>query len=662
MDIRTKSVNTIRLLSVDGVERAKSGHPGLPMGAAPTAYALWADHLNFNPKDSKWPNRDRFILSAGHGSMLLYSLLHLFGFNLSMDELKKFRQWGSKTPGHPEYLHTEGVETTTGPLGQGFANGVGMAIGERRLAAQFNTEDFPIINHYTYVLCGDGDLMEGVSYEAASLAGHLGLGKLICLYDDNNITIDGSTSLAFTEDVKGRFEAMGWEVIVVEDGNNLQEISDAIDKGKQNLNKPTLIKIKTTIGYGSPNKAGKAETHGAPLGNDEVILTKKNLGWPLENDFYISQDVEDHFKDLTQNKINEGLKWNKLFEAYREKYPEKSREWDFWHSSMIDSSIFGKDLNEEPGKSIATRSASGIVINKVKDKITNLVGGSADLNSSTKTYLKGLGDFTKDNPKGNNIFFGVREHAMAAMANGIALYGGLRVFASTFLVFSDYMRPSIRLAALMGLPVTYVFTHDSIAVGEDGPTHQPIEHLASLRAIPNLTVIRPADFNETIAGWHRALTSTSRPTALILTRQDLSPIGGSIDGGLKGAYIIRKEETSLPDIILLASGSEVSLAIKAAEILEREGTKVRVVSFTSWEIFDEQNQEYKDEVLPSMVTARVAVEAGSSMGWLKYIGEKGRMVSIDTFGASAPGDVLMEKKGFTVSNIVFAVKTLQNQN
>lgn len=650
--IEELAVNTIRLLAVDGVEAANSGHPGLPMGGAPMAHTLWTRFLRHSPGNPSWPDRDRFVLSAGHGSMLLYAVLHLCGYDLSLDDLKNFRQWGSKTPGHPEYGHTVGVETTTGPLGQGFANAVGMAIAERRLAAEFNKPGFPIVDHYTYVYTGDGCMMEGISAEAASLAGHLKLGRLICLYDDNQITIDGGTEVSFTEDVGKRFEAYGWHVQKVADGTDLEAIAAAIAEAKQVNDRPSLILVRTAIGYGSPNKQGSAEAHGAPLGKDEVRLTKEKLGWPPERDFYVPEDVRDHFAQVKEKLEAARQEWDKLFAAYRAQYPQEAARWDAWHSHEVPDELAADPALWQFDKPAATRASSGQVMQILAKYLPNLVGGSADLNASTKTYLKGLGDFQAGQYNGNNVFFGVREHAMGALVNGMCLHGGLRPYASTFFVFVDYMKPAVRLAALMGLPVVYVFTHDSIGVGEDGPTHQPIEHLANLRSIPNLHVLRPADGRETAAAWLFAVKRTDGPTALILTRQNLPQYRGTGMEALKGAYILEREEGNIPDVILIAGGSEVELAVKAKEYLRVQNVQARVVSMMSWELFAAQPAAYQEQVLPAAVKKRLAIEAGHPMGWERYTGAEGEVLGIDHFGASAPGEVLMEKFGFTVENVV----------
>lgn len=652
MKIEEMAVNTIRFLAVDAVEAANSGHPGLPMGGASMAYVLWTRFLKHCPADPAWPDRDRFVLSAGHGSMLLYALLHLFGYDLSLDDLKNFRQWGSKTPGHPEYGHTPGVETTTGPLGQGFANAVGMAIAERRLAAEFNRPGFPVVDHYTYVYAGDGCMMEGVTAEAASLAGHLGLGRLICLYDDNRITIDGSTELSFTEDTGRRFEAYGWQVLKVADGNDQEAIAAAISEAKMEQSRPSLIMVRTEIGFGSPNKQGRAEAHGAPLGTEEVRLAKVNLGWPEEPTFYVPQEVREHFRGLERRLDLQRKDWELLLAAYRRKHPELAARFNAWLTGEIPEALAQDPSLWQYDKPAATRAISGQVMQVLASYLPNMMGGSADLNASTKTYLAGLGDFQAGSYKGNNIFFGVREHAMGAILNGLALHGGFRPFGSTFLVFFDYMKPAVRLAALMGLPVVYVFTHDSIGVGEDGPTHQPVEQLPNLRSIPNLHVLRPADGRETAAAWLEAIKRKDGPTALILTRQNLPQLPGTGPQAARGGYILGEDDAAEPDIILLASGSEVALALQARQRLAEKGIRARVVSMMSWELFSLQPAEYREQVLPARVRKRLAVEAAHPMGWERFTGAEGDVIGIDRFGASAPGEKLMEKFGLTVENVV----------
>jgi len=649
-------VNTIRILSADGVEKANSGHPGMPMGAAPMAYALWTRFLRHNPLNPTWPDRDRFVLSPGHGSMLLYSLLHLTGYDLSLSDLKNFRQWESKTPGHPEYLLTPGVEITTGPLGQGFAGGVGMAITERFLAAHFNRSDKAIVDHFTYGIVSDGDLMEGVSHEAASLAGHLRLGKLIYLYDDNHISIEGSTDIAFTEDRVTRFKAYGWHVQTVTDGNDLGAIDDAIIKAQEEADKPSLIAIRTHIGYGSPNKEDHPSAHGEPLGKEEIQLTKENLHWPLKPSFIIPEEVKNHFsRTIEKGQTNENL-WQEKLRSYSETFPGLAEEWRRFMGGVFPEG-WDKNIPAFPTdpKEMATRVASGTVLNAIADQIPNLIGGSADLAPSNKTEIKNSYDFQTDAYDGRNLRFGVREHGMGAILNGMALHGGVLPYGGTFLIFSDYMRPAIRLAALMGLKVIYIFTHDSIGLGEDGPTHQPVEQLASLRAIPKLTVIRPCDGNETVEAWKVALESTG-PVALALTRQGVPVLDRTLyppaDNLARGAYILKDAVDKKPDIILIATGSEVHIAIEASERLDHQGVSARVVSMPSWELFDKQDEKYKHQVLPPEIKARVAIEAGISQGWHRYVGDVGRIIALDRFGASAPSKILYEKFGFTPENVV----------
>ncbi|MDM8516905.1 transketolase [Desulfobacterales bacterium HSG16] len=657
------SVTTIRTLSMDGVQAANSGHPGAPMGLAPAAYVLWTRVMKHNPENLTWVNRDRFVLSGGHASMLLYSMMHLSGYGLSLDDLKNFRQWGSKTPGHPEYRETPGVETTTGPLGQGFANAVGMAMAERHLAARFNKSDADdMIDHNTWVMCGDGDLMEGLSSEAASLAGHLGLGKLNVIYDDNDISIEGSTDIAFTEDVRKKFEAFGWQVLIVEDGNDLNAIYDALVNAKEESQKPSIIMLKTQIAYGSPNKQGSADAHGAPLGEDEIRLTKKFYNWPEDKSFYVPDQAREPFAKNLENGKKAESAWNKSFEIYKDKYPEPAKLLanalslelkEGWDADIPD---FSDQTNP-----VATRAASGQVLNAIAANVPELLGGSADLAPSNKTYINKSGEFQKGKYDQRNIRFGVREHAMGSILNGMALHGGILPYGGTFLVFADYMRSPIRLAALMKLPVIYVFTHDSIAVGEDGPTHQPVEHLASLRIIPDLTVIRPADATETAEAWRMAVSQmaesdTNGPVALILSRQKL-PIYdrkdkyGPVSGLRKGAYVLDDCEKTA-DIILIATGSEVSLAVAAKEQLAEKNISARVVSAPSWELFDKTSAEYKESVLPADVKVRLGIEAGVSFGWHRYVGDSGDVIGIDRFGASAPGNVNLEKFGFSVDNVV----------
>ena len=656
--IDTTCVNAIRVLSADAIQKANSGHPGLPLGAAPIAYELWANHMNHNAKDPKWANRDRFILSAGHGSMLLYSLLHLYGYGLTLDDIKQFRQDGSLTPGHPEYAHTTGVEATTGPLGAGLGMAVGMAMAEAHLAAVFNKPDYPVVDHYTFALCGDGCLMEGISSEALSLAGTLGLSKLVILYDSNSISIEGSTDLAFTENVQARMAAFGFQTITVEDGTDMDAIGKAIEEAKADKEHPSFITIKTQIGYGCPAKQGSADAHGSPLGEENVVAMKKNLNWPKpEETFYVPDEVYTHYEELSRKAAAAEKDWQKLFDAYVAAFPDMKAKWDAFHSDIDAEAL----LNDEEfwayeDKPQATRSLSGTMINRLKDRIPQLFGGSADLAPSNKTEMKGEGSFGKADYSGRNIHFGVRELAMGAMTNGLALHGGVRPYAGTFFVFSDYMKPMIRLAALMGLPTTYVLTHDSIGVGEDGPTHEPIEQLAMLRSIPNVNVFRPADATETAAGWYLAVTSQKTPTALVLTRQTLPQLAGSSKDALKGAYVIADASKAVPDAIIMASGSEVELAVNAKAELAKSGIDVRVVSMPCLELFEQQDEAYKEQVFPKAVRARVAVEAASDFGWGKYVGLDGATVSMKSFGASAPAGTLFKKFGFTTENVVETVK------
>ena len=657
-NIEELSVNAIRVLSADAIQKAKSGHPGLPLGAAPAAYELWARHMNHNPKNPEWKNRDRFVLSGGHGSMLLYSLLHLFGYgDLSIDDIKNFRQLDSKTPGHPEYGHTVGIEATTGPLGQGMAMAVGMAMAEAHLAAVFNKDGYNVVDHYTYVLGGDGCMMEGISSESFSLAGTLGLSKLIVLYDSNNISIEGSTDIAFTEDVMKRFEAFGFQTIEVEDGNDLGAIGAAIEEAKADKNRPSLIKINTLIGYGCPAKQGKASAHGEPLGEDNVAALKENLGWPCKEAFEVPQEVYDYYKELASDRAKAEDEWNKLFAEYCSKFPEMKEMWDNYYNGYDMSDLFNSEEYWAAGdKPEATRNTSGTVLNLIKQHMPNMIGGSADLAPSNKTNMKDAGDFSRDNYAGSNIHFGVREQAMTAITNGIALHGGLRPFAATFFVFSDYTKPMARLSSLMKLPVTYIFTHDSIGVGEDGPTHEPIEQLAALRSLPNFTVFRPCDKVETSAAWMYAATSKETPTALVLTRQNLPQMPGSSKEALKGGYIIDDSSKAVPDAIIIASGSEVSLAVEAKAELAKKDIDVRVVSMPSMDLFEEQSAEYRESVLPDAVRKRVAVEALSDFGWYRYVGLDGAVVSMKGFGASGPAAELFEKFGFTTETVVKAVE------
>lgn len=657
------AVTTIRTLSIDAIEKANSGHPGLPMGAAPMAYTLWTRIMNHNPKNPEWFNRDRFVLSAGHGSMLLYSLLHLAGYGLSMDDIKQFRQWGSKTPGHPEFGHTKGVEATTGPLGQGIAMAVGMAMAERHLAGVYNKDSFDIVNHYTYALCGDGDLMEGISSEAASLAAHLKLGRLVVLYDSNDISLDGDLDKSFSESVEGRFKSYGWQYLRVEDGNDFEAISKALEEAKSDVTRPTMIEVKTVIGYGSPNKSGKSAVHGSPLGADELKLTKDYYKWTFEEDFHVPSEVYDRFNEkIVEPGIEKEQQWEQLFADYKKQYPELAAQLERAIKGELPDNWDKEIPVYEEGKSLASRASSGEVLNAIAKNVPTFIGGSADLAGSNNTMIKGEKDFTPENYDGRNIWFGVREFAMGAAMNGMALHGGLQVYGGTFFVFSDYLRPAIRLAALMNLPVTYVFTHDSIAVGEDGPTHEPIEQLPSLRTMPNLSVIRPADGNETAAAWKLALTSKDKPTALVLTRQGLPTIKSTAEnaqeGVAKGAYIVSPSENNQADVILLASGSEVNLAVDAQKALLNEGIHASVVSMPSWDRFEEQSKEYKESVIPKAVKKRLAIEMAAPFGWERYVGDEGDILAINGFGASAPGGKVMEEYGFTVENVVSRVKAL----
>ncbi len=650
------SINTIRFLAVDEVQKANAGHPGLPMGCAPIAYFLYEKEMKHNPQNPKWLNRDRFILSAGHGCMLLYSILHLCGYDISIDDLKSFRQWDSITPGHPEFVLTAGVESTTGPLGQGFANAIGMAIAQEYLAAMFNKDDMKILDHYIYGICSDGDLMEGVSHEAASIAGHLKLGKVIFFYDDNNITIEGNTSLTSSEDIQKRFESYNWQTLHINDVNDLEQSDKAIKDAKGETDKPTLIITKTHIGYGSPNKQDTAAAHGSPLGEEEVKLTKKKLKWTGDKTFFIPDEVAEHFSDVKTKgrKIEDA--WNKLFYDYKSKYPAEAEQFlkimnnefgDEWKSKLPSFT----DVSEN----IATRSASGKVINSIEKELPTFIGGSADLAPSTNTLMKDETDFSATDRSGRNFHFGIREHGMASILNGMAIYGGIIPYGATFLIFSDYLRPAIRLGAISGIKVIYVFTHDSIGLGEDGPTHQPIEHLAAIRAIPKVVVIRPADANETVEAWKAALEHKGSPVALMLTRQKIPVLDRSVlspaENLNKGAYVIKDCDVE-PQMILMATGPEVSITIKAADKLNEKGIKTRVVSFPSWELFEKQSEEYKKEVLPSKIKARVSVEAGIAQGWDKYVGDYGESISVDKFGASAPFKIIFENYGFSVKNII----------
>ncbi len=662
-DLDTLCINTIRMLAVDAVEQATCGHPGMPMEAAPLAHLLWTKHMKYNPRNPDWPDRDRFVLSAGHGSMLLYSMLHLSGYDLSLDEIKNFRQWQSLTPGHPEYGLTPGVETTTGPLGQGLATAVGMAMAETHLAAQFNQPDQNVVDHHTYVIASDGDLMEGVAAEACSMAGHLGLGKLIVFYMDNHVTIEGDTDLAFTENVGLRFDAYGWHVNRVSDGNDLSTLDGAVNAAKSVTDKPSIIICRTTIGFGSPNKGGTSKIHGEKLGAEEVSLTKQNLDWPEEPTFHIPQEVSDTYASTVTRGAEAENAWLGIYKTFAAARPDLAKLWDQCLAGALPAD-WDRALPEyrpEDG-AIATRSASGNVLNTVSPAIPNLLGGSADLAGSNNTNLDDYGDYASGSYHERNIHFGVREHAMGSALNGMMVHGGVIGYGGTFLVFSDYMRPAIRLAALMEVNPIYVFTHESIGLGEDGPTHQPVEHYAALRAIPHVTVIRPADATETVAAWRAALENKGGPTALLLTRQKLPVLDrealAPADGLLKGAYILADTPNSSPEIILIATGSEVHVALEARETLEAEGVGTRVISMPSWELFDCQSREYRESVLPPDITHRIAIEAGVTLGWERYTGSDGTVIGLDRFGASAPAEVLMEELGFTAANVVATAKSL----
>jgi len=656
-------INTVRMLAVDAVEKATCGHPGMPMEAAPLAHLLWTKHLKYNPKNPDWPDRDRFVLSAGHGSMLLYSMLHLSGYDLPLDEIKNFRQWESLTPGHPEYGLTPGVETTTGPLGQGIATAVGMAMAESHLAARFNSSDHEIVDHHTYVLASDGDLMEGVASEGCSMAGHLGLGKLIVFYMDNQITIEGSTALSFTENVGLRFDAYGWHVQRVMDGNDLGSLDAAVNTAKNVTDKPSLVICRTTIGFGSPNKAGTSKIHGEKLGADEVALTKQNLGWPAEPAFYVPDEVRERYNETVSRGAELESRWQQTYDAYAAAHPDLAAQWQLGLDRVLPD---GWDQNlpafTPDDGDVATRSASGDTLNVIASRILNLIGGSADLAGSNNTNLDGFGDYAADGYDNRNLHFGVREHGMGAALNGMMVHGGIVAYGGTFLVFSDYMRPAIRLAALMEISPIYVFTHESIGLGEDGPTHQPVEHYAALRSIPHLTVIRPSDATETVEAWRAALNNQEGPTALLLTRQKIPVLDRSTladaDGLHKGAYILADAESGAPDVILIASGSEVQVVLDARQALASEGVAARVVSMPSWELFDRQPLLYQETVLPPDVTARVAVEAGVAMGWERYVGSQGEVIGLDRFGASAPVEVLMDRLGFTPDNVAAKAKKL----
>lgn len=649
-------VNTIRTLSIEAIQKANSGHPGLPMGAAPMAYALWTKHLNINPATSlNWPNRDRFILSAGHGSAMLYSLLHLAGYQVTIDDLKNFRQWESKTPGHPEYHHTDGVEATSGPLGQGISTSVGMAMAEAHLAATYNRDSFNVMDHYTYALCGDGDLMEGVSGEASSMAGHMKLGKLIVLYDSNDISLDGPTSKAFTENVGARYEAYGWQHILVKDGNDLEAISKAIDEAKAETDKPSLIEIKTVIGFGSP-KEGTSAVHGAPLGQDGIDVAKTVYGWEYP-DFTVPEEVAKRFKEEINDKgAKTETEWDEMFKNYENAHPDLAKQFKMAFAGELPEKWEEALPVYEDGTAQASRVSSKDAIQEIAKVVPNIWGGSADLSGSNNTTIADEAEFQPGSYEGRNIWFGVREFAMASAMNGIHLHGGTRVYGGTFFVFTDYLRPAVRMSAIQGLPVVYVLTHDSVAVGEDGPTHEPIEQLASVRCMPNVQVIRPADGNETSAAWIQALETTNKPTILVLSRQNLPVLPNSKnmakDGVAKGGYVISKAESDTPEGILIATGSEVNLAVQAQKELKAQGKDVSVVSLPSFDLFEAQDEAYKESVLPKAVTKRVAIRAASPFGWERYIGSEGTMIGIDHFGASAPGDYVLEQFGFTVENVV----------
>ena len=682
MQLIERTLNTIRFLSVDAIQKANSGHPGLPMGAAAAAYTLWTRHYRHAPGNPAWCNRDRFVLSAGHGSMLLYVLLHLTGYDLSLDDLKQFRQWGSRTPGHPEYGVTPGVEMTTGPLGQGISSAVGIAIAEAYLAARFNKDEYPVVDHHTYVLAGDGDMMEGVTAEACSLAGHLGLGKLIVLYDDNGISLAGSAGLSMSEDMKARFEACGWQVLTVDDGNNVDAIDTALTAAWEEKGKPSLLRIRTVIGFGAPSKANTFGAHGAPLGQEEVAAAKKKAGWPEDEAFFIPEDVRDHMRETLSKGKEWETAWDNMFSRYRTAYPDDAAEFErIIRGDLPASWKEVLPVYDADHKGISTRKVSEAVLQQLAPVLGELIGGTADLNPSTLAWLKGCGDFQDPARRaadiqgavggewchaGRNIHFGVREHAMAAIANGMALHGGTRPFIGTFFTFSDYMRPSMRLAALMGLPVIYVFSHDSIGVGEDGPTHQPIEQLMSLRMMPNLTVIRPADANEAVAAWRIALTCKKDPVALVFTRQNVPVIDrrvcGAVDGVEKGGYVLWEAKPGVePDVILIGTGSETALAMEAGRRMAEEGTTVRVVSLPSWELFDAQPETYRHAVLPPVVRVRVAVEAGMTVGWEHYVGRDGAVVGMNRFGASAPANELFEKFGITVEAVMAAANDVRGR-
>jgi transketolase len=658
------AVNTIRVLAIDAVQRAESGHPGLPLGAAPMAYVLWQHYLKHNPRDPGWPDRDRFVLSAGHGSMLHYALLHLTGYDLTMDDLKAFRRWESRTPGHPEYRVTPGVEATTGPLGQGTANAVGMALAERALAHRFNRPGHEIVNHRTWAIVSDGDLMEGISAEASSLAGHLGLGKLTFLYDSNAVTLDGPASMHFSEDVGKRYEAYGWQVLRVEAGDtDLDALDSALEAAAGEANRPTLIIVTTTIGYGSPNKAGTSEAHGSPLGLDEVARTKQALGWESETPFTVPPEAREHFRTAIAKGKTRQAGWDQRFKAYEKAFPALAKAWRQALAGALPDGWDGDLPSWKAGEKEATRSAAGAAQNAIAARVPWLLGGDADLASSTKTTVEPGSSFEGRQGSGRNVHFGVREHAMAGIANGMAYHGGLRPFAATFFCFSDYMRPSVRLSAVNELPVVYVWTHDSIGLGEDGPTHQPVEHLMSLRAMPGMTIIRPADANEAAEAWRTAMNHRAGPVGLVLTRQKVPVIDrgtyASAVGLAKGAYVLAEAGgKQTPRLILIATGSEVALALEARERLEKEGVRTRVVSMPSWELFEKQPRRYREKVLPPNVHARLSIEAGATHGWAKYVGDKGDSIGLDRYGASAPGEVVMDRLGFSVGHVVKRAKAL----
>lgn len=659
-DMDKLSINCIRILSAEAIEKAKSGHPGITMGAAPMAYELWSKKMKHCPSDPKWFNRDRFVLSAGHGSMLLYSLLHLFGYGVSMDDIKNFRQFGSLTPGHPEAGHTPGVDASTGPLGQGFANAIGMAIAEKHLADKFNKDGFNIIDHYSFALCGDGCMMEGISYEAASLAGSLGLGKVIALYDSNNITIEGGTEMTFTENVRARFEAMGWQTLFVEDGTDIEAIGKAIDEAKAETNKPSLIEIKTVIGYGAPNKAGSNSSHGAPLGEEEIVGTKKNLGWNYAESFYVPDEVKANMQAIVKPLEEEKQAWDKLYADYKTKYPELAQELEAWIKDDFVSDLMDDDTFWNNEEECATRDSSAKILNKIAAVMPNLMGGSADLGPSNKSEMKGKEYFTKDMPSGSNFHFGIRELAMTAIANGMLLHGGIRPYIATFFVFSDYVKPALRVSAISNLPLINIFTHDSIGVGEDGPTHQPVEQLASFRSTPNCLVFRPCDTNETAAAWYTAVTRKDMPAIMAYTRQKTKNLHMDGRNALKGGYIVRDSEKV--DVIIIATGSEVGIAYDAYDILKDMGIGARVVSMPCVELFEEQSEEYKESVLPKSVDKRIAVEASSDQSWYRYVGIKGEIVGMTEFGKSAPYAKLFDHYGFTAENVAKVAEKVAQQN